>query len=169
MITSNFRYELNVRRVLVPVLVGLLLFVVIAMGTVGFWRFTFIRTKGTPTVMRTLPAKSLRAWRHGSLRYTGSALYFYKLRSFKPGADETLDRTQVSFEGFRRVEDEEKQLLPEDFVIIQVGCEGKTYDFALENRPGKALISWIESAPSARQQRMDFQQLRSKAAKTHKR
>lgn len=132
------------------------------------WRFFTLRSKGTAVVLRDLPA-TVGDWRHGTLRYNGDDLQFYKLRSLSPSADRVFDRTHAAFNGHRRPQDEDLEVLEGDSIIVQASMVDTEFEFALDSRSAMALIAWIEAAPSSRQERIDHNQLLSKITRNRER
>lgn len=125
----------------------------LAVITVGLaaWRFLRLRPGGTQVVLRQLPADGIHGWRHGTLRYHGDDLMYYKLRSLAPSADLAFQRSCLDFSGTRAAVDGEKEFLTEDLIIVQAQSRGRTFEFGLDRHGAMALIAWIEAAPDRRQ------------------
>lgn len=131
--------------------------------TVCVWRFVMFRNSGAIGLFRLLPASGVHGWRHGVLIYHGEELRFYKLRSLSFQYDMCIERTQTSFEGMRALTQEEQSFMPgiKEAVLLH-GPEGDI-EFAGQKHAQMALISWIESAPDERQEKVDFEALRRRA------
>ena len=132
------------------------------------WRFFTLRSTGTAVVWRELPG-TVGDWRHGTLRYNGDDLQFYKLRSLSPSADRVFARTRATFNGHRRPQEDDLKLLEEDSIIVQVSVGGSEFEFALDSRGAMALIAWIEAAPSSRHERADHNRLLDKITRNRER
>lgn len=132
------------------------------------WRFFTLRSTGTAVVLRELPG-TVGDWRHGTLRYNGDDLQFYKLRSLSPSADRVFDRSRATFNGHRRPEGQDLELLEENGIIVQVTVGSSEFEFALDSRGAMALIAWIEAAPSSRQERADHNRLLDKITRNRER
>ena len=117
------------------------------------WRFLRVRATGAGILLRKLPASGVHGWRHGALRYSGSGLEFYKLRSVSPAADIRFPRTGAEVTGRRDPAAGERAFMPASVRIVELTVDGGRYELALDGHGETALTSWIESAPSARQER----------------
>lgn len=136
-----------------------------APGCVALFHSTFHRHRRR--VART--AGTVGDWRHGTLRYNGDDLQFYKLRSLSPSADRVFARTRATFNGHRRPQEDDLKLLEEDSIIVQVSVGGSEFEFALDSRGAMALIAWIEAAPSSRHERADHNRLLDKITRNRER
>lgn len=116
----------------------------------AMWRFLFIRSVGTAVVIRRLPARGEHGWRYGRVRYTGSRLVFYQLRSLSPLADLKLPRRSSEILTHRDLSDREQRLMPRGARIVEFRADGRRFEMACNSRGETALTSWIESAPNAR-------------------
>ncbi|MEZ2122218.1 MULTISPECIES: DUF2550 domain-containing protein [unclassified Corynebacterium] len=117
------------------------------------WRFLRVRATGSGVLLRKMPANGIHGWRHGALRYTGNALEYYKLRSVSPRSDILFPRSGVEVSGRRELTEAELSFMPEGVRVIELSVAGRNYELALDGRGETALTSWIESAPSVRQER----------------
>ena len=119
------------------------------------WRFLWMRPGGTPVVLRQLPAEGVHGWRHGTLRYNGDDLMYYKLRSLAPSADFVFGRSVLDSGGARRADADERELFAEELIIVTATSRQRSFEFALDRHGAMALIAWIESAPDRRQVKGD--------------
>ncbi|MBV7292963.1 DUF2550 domain-containing protein [Corynebacterium sp. TAE3-ERU16] len=117
------------------------------------WRFLRVRATGCGILLRRLPAVGVHGWRHGALRYSGDGLEFYKLRSVSPSADLRFPRTGAEVTERREPTVAEMTFMPAGVRIIELSVLDDRYELALDGHGETALTSWIESAPSARQER----------------
>ncbi|MBG9248536.1 DUF2550 domain-containing protein [Corynebacterium diphtheriae bv. gravis] len=139
--------------------ITLLLLILAVLLAVAAWRFLYVRCSGSAVVIRELPSPSGRHWRHGSMRYNGEGLQYFKLRSLKPGPDLVVDRQQVDYLGARPLEDSEILLLNSDATVHKIKHLARDFEVALDKSASMAFVSWIESAPSRRQERIDYNAL----------
>ncbi|KAB3523217.1 DUF2550 family protein [Corynebacterium sp. zg254] len=117
------------------------------------WRFLTLRTKGFPVVVRSLPGEEGRHWRHGVVVYSPNALRVYKLRSLLPRADFHLKRLSTEIAGRRQVKDVERHILESSLHIVELQCNKKSLELALDSQADTALVAWLESRPSERRVR----------------
>lgn len=143
------------------VLTIFLILLIILLG-LGAWRFFFVRSSGTPIIVRRLPQNGLHGWRHGVLRYSVSEATYYKVRSLTPGADIIFNRNQIEILGHREATNLEAPVLLGNRRILQFNFAGDKYEATFPAGAEMAFISWIESAPDARLERIDVQTLRRK-------
>lgn len=165
----------------------LMLVVAIAALAAAAWRFFSLRSRGTNVIMRELPASGNHGWRHGTLRYGGETLEYFKLRSLMPWANLVLDRREVEILGTRNISESEAEFMPDEVKILTIAVgehrgenhgeyleehetsgkilEGKRYEVGLEAHGEMALRAWVESAPDLRQQRVDYWALRDKLSR----
>lgn len=150
----------------------IILWVLVIIGVLAVllaaWRFFMVRSRGTVVVLRELPSTGTRGWRHGTLQYNGDDLQYYKLRSLSPGPDHVFNRSSAVFRGHRKLVDDESSFMLDANRVIEVEAAGTGFEFVLDPRSAMALISWIESAPSERQERIDRRKLQHKADRTRK-
>ncbi|MDK8794738.1 DUF2550 domain-containing protein [Corynebacterium sp. MSK044] len=133
----------------------------------GLWRFVAVRKTGTQALMRALPAESVHGWRHGIVRYSGSRMTFYMLRSLSFGADVVLSRNAIHVTGRREATETEREFMPGVEVVLIFSADGREYEFACDQHTGMALVSWLESAPDRRQVRTDMNDLHHRAFRTN--
>lgn len=141
---------------IISVIIALMLLFLVAGGV---WRFARIRGTGARAMVRELPADGVHGWRHGVMRYEGEELKFYKLRSTSFSHDYLLDRRGVEFNGFRDVTEAEREFMPEIGHVLQFSGPAGDFEFAADRHTEMGLVSWVESAPDARKERVDKQLL----------
>ncbi|WP_080795385.1 DUF2550 domain-containing protein [Corynebacterium pacaense] len=119
-------------------------------GVLAAWRFFTLRSRGTSAIMRRLPAQGIHGWRHGSMRYHGNDLEYFKLRSISPMADLILTRLSVSLLNRRSPTSEEAAFISPDLRILTFRSKDTEYELALDTHGEMAFTAWLESAPDAR-------------------
>ncbi|QFQ02698.1 hypothetical protein CUROG_06710 [Corynebacterium urogenitale] len=119
----------------------------------ALWRFTALRSKGYPVVIRSLPNEDARHWRHGVLVYSGTSAKFYKLRSIRPESDLSFTRLGTEIISRREITQRERNCLESDLHVIEVEHRQKRWELALDSQGDTALVAWLESGPSARRDR----------------
>ncbi|AIT60858.1 DUF2550 domain-containing protein [Corynebacterium doosanense] len=129
------------------------------------WRFLTVRSKGAPALLRQVPG----SWRHGVVRYRGDSLEFFKLRSLSPKPDLVVDRCQASVTDHRMGGDEDPVIIDKDDVILAITHPGGVHEFAMAHHAAKAIVAWVESAPSTRLERTDHKTLLMKAGRKPRR
>lgn len=137
-------------------------------AALGAWRFFALRAKGTPVVIRRLPAKGLHGWRHGIFRYDAGHIRYYKLRSLSPMPDVVFVRHLLDYRGSRTVTSGEESFLPYRGNIIIFNHDGTDYEAQFHSRGGLAFSAWIESAPDSRMDRVHHQRLLKKMRRNGK-
>ncbi|MCF4006965.1 DUF2550 domain-containing protein [Corynebacterium uropygiale] len=137
------------------ILMWLIVLVVLVLCGLGMWRFFMLRSQGSTVVLRRMPAEGVHGWRHGIINYRADHLSYYKLRSLSPVADLVVHRSDVSVSGHRPMAEAEASFLPEGMHILQLSVNGQDYEMAAQPEAEMALTAWVESAPSARQERLD--------------
>lgn len=150
---------------LFTVIFWLLVIACITLGILAAFRFFTLRSRGTSVLMRKMPAKDSHSWRHGMLRYIGESVKFFKLRSVSPAADLVFNRLDVELLGTRKLDDDEASFMPEAAEVLHFRAGDREYEVASDLHGILALIAWIESAPSRRQEKQDFERLRSRATR----
>lgn len=136
------------------VLGWLLALVVLAVLAACMWRFFTLRSNGYPVVVRRLPSEDGRHWRHGVLVFSGISVKFYKLRSIKPDSNLVLTRLATEIVGRREMTDRERVFMEPDMHVIELRHGSKErWEIALDSQGDTAMVSWLESAPSARRDR----------------
>ncbi|AJK68637.1 DUF2550 domain-containing protein [Corynebacterium marinum] len=128
----------------------------------AIWRLLTLRSRGSTILLRTLPASGVHGWRHGMIRYNGDDLEYFKLRSISPMADQVFTRQRLEFHEPRKMTPEEEGFMSEGLAIATLCDGGSHYELALDQHGLMALTAWIESAPHARQERIDHHRLRSR-------
>ncbi|HKM24573.1 MAG TPA: DUF2550 domain-containing protein [Corynebacterium sp.] len=129
----------------------------------ALWRFLTLRSRGQTVLLRRLPASGLHGWRHGTLRYDGDELLYYKLRSLSPRADHVFHRQQLEFLDSRDVSRDEGGFMSRDLRIATLAEDNDVrYEFALDQHGLMALTAWMESAPDIRHERIDHAALRNR-------
>nr|WP_246858229.1 DUF2550 domain-containing protein [Corynebacterium sp. sy017] len=118
------------------------------------WRFLTLRSKGTPVILRRLPATGTHGWRHGLFRYHGDSLHYFMLRSIAPLADMLFERTHVVIKGHRDVTNREDSFLFGD-KIVQFSHHGQDYELVCSPHAEMAFTAWVEAAPSSRMDKMN--------------
>lgn len=126
------------------------------------WRFLTLRSRGQTILLRRLPASGVHGWRHGTIRYNGDDLEYFKLRSISPMADRVFNRQHLEFHEPRTVSPDEAQFMSRDLSIATLGHEGALYEIALDQHGLMALTAWVESAPDIRHERIDHVALRNR-------
>lgn len=145
--------------------VPVVLVVLFALLALAAWRFLTVRSKGTPALLRAVPGK----WRHGVVRYRGDTLEFYKLRSLTPAPDVVIDRCQARVTEHRMGGDEDPVIIDQDDIILSVSTPGRMHEFAMAHHAAKAVVAWVEAAPSRRLEREDYKTLLMKAERKPRR
>ncbi|MGO1950539.1 MAG: DUF2550 domain-containing protein, partial [Mycobacteriaceae bacterium] len=125
--------------------------IVLACGAViAGGRFLTLRSRGLPVVIRSLPNPDGRHWRHGVLVYGSSRARVYKLRSLRPESDVELSRQDTEIDGRRPISDMEAKFLEAELHVLTLDDHERRWEVALDDAGDTALVSWLESAPSAR-------------------
>ena len=134
------------------VFVVVVAFVLLLGGALAMWRFTKLRSKGTPVIIRPIPAEDGAAWRHGVMKYTDGTAFVYKLRSLRPGADLSFPRNDVEILSRREPTGVEAGFFDDGLhvVVFSVADQGE-WELAVDDSGDTALVAWVESSPSARQ------------------
>lgn len=142
--------------------IGCFLILLLA-GALLLWRFVALRSKGTPCLVRKMPAHGVHGWRHGLLRYDGTTVRFYKLRSLNPNADMTFHRCDVTVRGHREPTVCEASFMSsEGNRVLEITCGDRDYELACSSRAAMALTAWIEAAPDRRMERLPAAALKRK-------
>jgi hypothetical protein len=137
--------------------------VVLLAVLLALWRFLTLRSRGQTVLLRRLPASGLHGWRHGTLRYDGDQLLYYKLRSLSPRADHVFHRQQLEVLDSRNVSEEEGGFMSRDLRIATLSDDHDVrYEFALDQHGLMALTAWVEAAPDIRHERIDYAALRDR-------
>ncbi|HFG8933728.1 TPA: DUF2550 domain-containing protein [Corynebacterium striatum] len=128
-------------------------------------RFFMLRERGTSVLLRSLPAKDSHTWRHGVMRYNGEYVEYFKLRSVSLQADLRFNRLDVELIGTRPLDDDEAAFMSEGQSVLHFSLGGQEYEIASDSHGIMGLTAWIEAAPSKRQERLDYRQLRQRATR----
>lgn len=143
------------------IIIAWVLFIIAALVVLlAAWRFFTQRARGTVVILRSQPNAGTHGWRHGSVRYRGDEVFYYKLRSLSPGADLILNRTLTDLLGRRKPTPEELEFMPSHIHILEIDSEGKRFEVGIGGLGEMALTAWIEAAPDQRRQRPDHENLR---------
>ncbi|MGD7002388.1 DUF2550 domain-containing protein [Corynebacterium halotolerans] len=129
------------------------------------WRFFTQRSRGTVVILRRLPNTGTHGWRHGSIRYNGDDLEYFKLRSLSPMADLILNRTDTELEGRRELTGAELEFMPSHIHVLEVTCREDRYEIGIGGPGEMAFTAWVEAAPDRRRERMDPTALRRQIAR----
>ena len=147
----------------------LLALIVLAVILLAAVRFFTLRSRGTSVLLRLLPAKDSHSWRHGLVRYNGEHMEYFKLRSVLPSANMRFNRLDITLNGTRPLDDDEASFMSAATEVVRFRAKGKEYELASDAHGIMAFGAWVEAAPSKRQQRFDFRQLRERATRQSKR
>lgn len=143
-------------------IVAVVLLILLALAA---WRFLTVRSRGARALLRRVPG----SWRHGVVRYRGDTLEFFKLRSLSPRPDLVIDRCQATVTDHRMGGEEDPVIIDKDDVILSITTPDGVSEFAVPHHAAKAIVAWVESAPSTRLERTDHKTLLMKAARKPKR
>lgn len=124
------------------------------------WRFFTLRSRGTIVIIRRLPNDGTHGWRHGSIRYNGDDLEYFKLRSITPMANLVLNRTDTQLVDRREVSQAELEFMPSHIHILEITARDERFEIGIGPAGETALTAWIEAAPDRRRQRVDHNALR---------
>ncbi|MDO5671192.1 MAG: DUF2550 domain-containing protein [Corynebacterium sp.] len=128
----------------------------------AIWRFLTLRSRGQTILLRRLPASGAHGWRHGTIRYNGDDLEYFKLRSISPMADKVFNRQHLDFHEPRVLSAEEKAFMSDNLSVATLCEDGTHYEVALGAHELMALTAWVESAPDIRHERVDHAALRNR-------
>ncbi|AEQ06407.1 Hypothetical protein CpMEX30_0900 [Corynebacterium pseudotuberculosis] len=154
---------------MMSIVLWIILVVIVLVMLLAAWRFLVVRSEGSAVVIRRLPADTGRRWRHGSMRYRGETLEYFKLRSLFPKADLIINRQDVDYMGARELDPSEIRLLADGATVHSLKVRGVRYEIALDNAYSMGLVSWLESAPSRRLERMHHTTLQNKIGRSKRR
>lgn len=120
-------------------------------GLLALWRFASFRAKGSPVIIRPVPAEDGAAWRHGVTKYTDAMVNVYKLRSLRPGADVRFPRNDVEIVSRREPTEVEAGFFDRGLHVVGLEVEGQgNWEIAVDEAGDTALVAWVESSPSRR-------------------
>lgn len=131
---------------MVDYVVGAVLCILALLVLLAAWRLVTQRSKGTPVIVRRLPAKGTHGWRHGVIRYHGDQLEYFKLRSLSPTPDVVLHRRELVLSGRREKTDAEEKFMQENRKIVILKTPRTVCEWALDAHSEMALLAWLESA-----------------------
>lgn len=114
------------------------------------WRFFTLRSRGTNVILRVLPQHGVHGWRHGTFRYNGNDLEYFKLRSLSPMADLIMNRLSVTLLDRREQSAEEADFMSQGQKIIHIKSQNEEIEIALDQHGEMAFTAWLEAAPDAR-------------------
>lgn len=114
------------------------------------WRFFTLRSRGTTVILRRLPQAGVHGWRHGSLRYNGNDLEYFKLRSLSPMADIIFNRRSVELLDRREPTTEEAVFMSSDTRILHVRSKDTETELGMDPYGEMAFTAWLEAARDAR-------------------
>ncbi|MFT4127803.1 MAG: DUF2550 domain-containing protein [Gordonia sp. (in: high G+C Gram-positive bacteria)] len=142
------------------VVVVLTVVLVVLLALIGYllFRVRLLRRRGTPVLMRAMPAEVDTGWRHGTVHYSDSAVRYYRLSSLRIGPTYTLPRRAIDITGRRRPIQTETEIL-EGMLVVGVhqkpGPGRIEADYEIAFGPGgvTAFQSWLEARRSARARR----------------
>lgn len=136
--------------------------VIVAAATVllAAWRFFTLRSRGTIVIIRRLPNDGTHGWRHGSIRYNGDDVEYFKLRSITPMANLVLNRTDTELVGRREVTEAELEFMPSHIHVLEITSRDERFEVGIGGPGEMALTAWIEAAPDRRRERVDHNELR---------
>lgn len=126
------------------------------------WRFLTLRSRGTSVILRRLPASGAHGWRHGTIRYNGDDLEYFKLRSLSPMADLVFNRHTLELRDTREMTPREADFMDTGLTIFDLSADGADYEVGLDAHGSMALTAWLESAPDIRTERVDHNALRDR-------
>lgn len=133
-------------------LLGVSVVLVVVLGGGVAVRVVRLRRRGTPVLLRTLPAGDDRGWRHGIVRYNDDALAYYRLSSLRHGPSRIIARQAIEV-GRRRAPHGSETDVIQDMTVVEVAAGGDRYEFAMPAGAVTAFQSWVESRPSERSRR----------------
>jgi len=146
----------------VEIVAWVLIAIAVLAVLLAIWRFLTLRSRGQTILLRRLPANGAHGWRHGTIRYNGDDLEYFKLRSISPMADQVFNRQHLDFHEPRALTEEEKAFMSDNFSVATLCDDGTHYEVALDPHGLMALTAWVESAPDIRHERIDHVALRNR-------
>lgn len=117
------------------------------------YRFVTVRRGGTPVLLRMLPAAGDGGWRHGVVLYGDLEMRYFRLSSVRILADRHFSRHRMEIVGRRQPVAGELEIMPGPVSVVEVLCEDRGFELALDRDALTALLSWIESRPPERKVR----------------
>ena len=131
-----------------PVLVALLLLAAIVMffGAMTVRRIQLRRTLGTFDASILTPKGK---WMMVICRYGGGHLDLLRFFSVSPIPRFVLQRRGLDITGRRQPDDQEAQLIPPGFVIVELTRNGEELLLAMDYQDYTGFSSWLEAGPIA--------------------
>lgn len=114
------------------------------------WRFFTLRSRGTTVILRELPQSGVHGWRHGSLRYNGNDLEYFKVRSLSPMANIIFNRLSVELLDRREPTTEEAVFMSDGTRIVRIRSREKEIEIGLDSHGEMAMTAWLEAARDVR-------------------
>ncbi|GAB3595474.1 hypothetical protein CFAEC_05830 [Corynebacterium faecale] len=114
------------------------------------WRFFTLRSRGTTVILRELPQSGVHGWRHGSLRYNGNDLEYFKVRSLSPMANIIFNRLSVELLDRREPTTEEAVFMSDGTRIVRIRSKEKEIEIGLDSHGEMAMTAWLEAARDVR-------------------
>src|ERR1700755_1399119 len=108
---------MSASMLLMVALVGVLLFVVVALSY-RLWKLR--QVGGTAAILRDVPAVGGQGWRHGVMRYRGGEAGFYRLSSLRWWPDRSLSRRGLEVVSRRGPRGDEYDIMSDEIVILEV-------------------------------------------------
>ena len=148
---------MSASMMLMVALVGVLLFVVVALSY-RLWKLR--QVGGTAAILRDVPAVGGHGWRHGVMRYRGGEAGFYRLSSLRWWPDRRLSRRGLEIVSRRSPRGDEFDIMTDEIVVLELRDTSperrRGYEVALDRGALTAFLSWLESRPSPRARRRTF-------------
>lgn len=142
------------------IIIWVLVTIAVLAALLAAWRFFTQRARGTIVILRSLPNGGTHGWRHGSIRYSGDEVEYFKLRSLSPTSDLIFNRTVTVLAGRRGLSDDELEFMPGHIHILEVVSRDTSYEIGI-GAPGEmALTAWLEAAPAQRRERINHAELK---------
>jgi hypothetical protein len=131
-----------------------LLALLVALMLISGRRVQLLRRGGTPVVLRALPSVPGKGWRHGVLRYREDYLVFFRVSSLRSGPDRRVQRRSLVVLDRRNPDASERDVVPVGATVIRFRDDGGESEVALGSGALTAFLSWVESSPPGRAQRI---------------
>ena len=101
-------------------------------------RFFTVRSRGTSVLLRRVPAKNSLSWRHGSLRYEGEFVEYFKLRSVSPRCDLRINRLDIEVVSTRPLDDDEASFMSAATEVCLLYTSPSPRDLSTSRMPSSA-------------------------------
>ncbi len=131
-----------------------LLALLVALVLISGRRVQLLRRGGTPVVLRGLPSVPGKGWRHGVLRYREDYLVFFRVSSLRAGPDRRVQRRSLVVLDRRAPDVSERDVVPVGATVIRFRDDVGESEVALGPGALTAFLSWMESSPPGRAQRI---------------